>query len=132
MIELLLPYGFDTLEYSWVKATIGICMLADYFVAKKHQHCFTSLTSLSFTNHLPNAPNFTSSASPKNVKLALTSMFFMKQQNKCFTNRYFELPHEVEDKLPIINTDYIKMVCSNGSLISSTELDCIGPPHHAS
>jgi hypothetical protein len=38
MIELLLPCGFDTLEYSWVKATIGIYMLADYFVAKKHQH----------------------------------------------------------------------------------------------
>jgi hypothetical protein len=38
MIELLLPYGFDTLEYSWVKATIGICTLADYYVAKKLQH----------------------------------------------------------------------------------------------
>jgi hypothetical protein len=38
MIELLLPYGFDTLEYSWVKATIGICTLADYSMAKKHQH----------------------------------------------------------------------------------------------
>jgi hypothetical protein len=37
MIELLLPCGFDTLEYSWVKATIGICTLADYSVAKKHQ-----------------------------------------------------------------------------------------------
>jgi hypothetical protein len=37
MIELLLPCGFDTLEYYWVKATIGICMLADYSVAKKHQ-----------------------------------------------------------------------------------------------
>jgi hypothetical protein len=37
MIELLLPYGFDTLEYSWVKATIVICTLADYSVAKKHQ-----------------------------------------------------------------------------------------------
>ncbi len=35
MIELLLPCGFDTLEYSWVKATIGIYMLADYSVAKK-------------------------------------------------------------------------------------------------
>jgi hypothetical protein len=34
MIELLLPCGFDTLEYSWVKATIGIYMLVDYFVAK--------------------------------------------------------------------------------------------------
>jgi hypothetical protein len=30
--------GFDTLEYSWVKATIGICTLADYSVAKKCQH----------------------------------------------------------------------------------------------
>jgi hypothetical protein len=37
MIELLLPYGFDTLEYTWVKATIGIYMLADYSVAKKCQ-----------------------------------------------------------------------------------------------
>jgi hypothetical protein len=34
MIELLLPYGFDNLEYSWVKATIGIYMLADYSVAR--------------------------------------------------------------------------------------------------
>jgi hypothetical protein len=40
MIELLLPYGFNTLEYSWVKATIGICMLADYSVAKKCQQAF--------------------------------------------------------------------------------------------
>jgi hypothetical protein len=43
MIELLLPYGFDTLEYSWVKTTIGICTLADYSVTKKGQqalwHC---------------------------------------------------------------------------------------------
>jgi hypothetical protein len=37
MIGLLLPYGFDTLEYSWSKATIGICTLADYSVAKKCQ-----------------------------------------------------------------------------------------------
>jgi hypothetical protein len=40
MIELLLPYGFDTPEYSWVNATIGICMLANYSVAKKHQQAF--------------------------------------------------------------------------------------------
>jgi hypothetical protein len=40
MIELLLPCGFDTLEYSWVNATIGICMLADYSVAKKCQQAF--------------------------------------------------------------------------------------------
>jgi hypothetical protein len=38
MIELLLPCGFDTLEYSWVKATIGICMLTDYSMAKKHNN----------------------------------------------------------------------------------------------
>jgi hypothetical protein len=38
MIELLLPFGFDTLKYSWVNATIGICALADFSVAKKHQH----------------------------------------------------------------------------------------------
>jgi hypothetical protein len=37
MIELLLPCGFDTLKYSWVKATIEIYTLADYFVAKKRQ-----------------------------------------------------------------------------------------------
>jgi hypothetical protein len=37
MIELLLTCGFNTLEYSWVKATLGICMLADYYVAKKRQ-----------------------------------------------------------------------------------------------
>jgi hypothetical protein len=37
MIELLLPCGFNTLEYSWVKATISICMLANYSMAKKCQ-----------------------------------------------------------------------------------------------
>jgi hypothetical protein len=40
MIELLLSSEFDTLKYSWVKATIDICTLADYFVAKKHQQAF--------------------------------------------------------------------------------------------
>jgi hypothetical protein len=35
MIVLLLPCGFDTLEYCWVKDTIGICTLVDYTVAKK-------------------------------------------------------------------------------------------------
>jgi hypothetical protein len=40
MIELLLPCGFDTLEYSWVKGTISICTLADYSVAKKYQQAF--------------------------------------------------------------------------------------------
>jgi hypothetical protein len=37
MIELLLPYGFDTLEYSGVKDTIDICILVDCSVAKKCQ-----------------------------------------------------------------------------------------------
>jgi hypothetical protein len=37
MAELLLSCGFDILEYSWVKAIIDICTLADYFVAKKCQ-----------------------------------------------------------------------------------------------
>jgi hypothetical protein len=40
MIELLLPCGFDTLEYYWVKATINIYTLADYSVAKKRQQAF--------------------------------------------------------------------------------------------
>jgi hypothetical protein len=40
MIELLLLYGFDTLEYSWVNATIGIYTLADYSMAKKRQQAF--------------------------------------------------------------------------------------------
>jgi hypothetical protein len=35
MIELLLSCGFDTLEYSWVKASIGIYTLVDYSVAMK-------------------------------------------------------------------------------------------------
>jgi hypothetical protein len=55
MIELLLHYGFDTLDYSWVKAKIGMCTLADYSVAKKHQcictdpvlTCFNNLKGLS-------------------------------------------------------------------------------------
>jgi hypothetical protein len=40
MIELLLPCGFDALEYSWVKATIGICMLVDYSMAKTCEQAF--------------------------------------------------------------------------------------------
>jgi hypothetical protein len=43
MIELLLPCGFDTLEYSWMKVTIGICTLVDYSVAKKRQHRLSRL-----------------------------------------------------------------------------------------
>jgi hypothetical protein len=37
MIELLLPCGFNSLEYSWLKVTIGIRTLAQYYVAKKCQ-----------------------------------------------------------------------------------------------
>jgi hypothetical protein len=40
MIELLLPCGFNTLECSWVKATIGIYTHEDYSVAKKRQQAF--------------------------------------------------------------------------------------------
>jgi hypothetical protein len=40
MIELLLPCGFDTQEYSWVRAIIGIFELVDYSVAKKRQQAF--------------------------------------------------------------------------------------------
>jgi hypothetical protein len=43
MIKVLHPYGFDTLEYSWVKATIDICTLVDYSVAKKCQQPPSSL-----------------------------------------------------------------------------------------
>jgi hypothetical protein len=45
IIELLLPYEFYTLEYSWLKATIGIFTLADYSVAKKRQQCTTWIGS---------------------------------------------------------------------------------------
>jgi hypothetical protein len=40
MIELLLPCGFDTLEYSRVKATVGIYTVVDYSVAEKRQQAF--------------------------------------------------------------------------------------------
>jgi hypothetical protein len=33
-VQLMIPCGFDALEYSWMKATIGISTLADYSVAK--------------------------------------------------------------------------------------------------
>jgi hypothetical protein len=46
MIELLLPFGFDTLQYSWVKATIGICMLVDYSMSMKCQHAPSAVLSL--------------------------------------------------------------------------------------
>jgi hypothetical protein len=46
MIESLPPCGFDTLEYSWVKATIAICTLVDYSVAKKCQHPYRLMVAL--------------------------------------------------------------------------------------
>jgi hypothetical protein len=51
MIELLLPCGFDTLEYSWVKATIGICTLADYSVVNKRQQSLKIMAKLSSTHY---------------------------------------------------------------------------------
>jgi hypothetical protein len=56
MIELLLPYGFDTLEYSWVKATIGIRTLADYSMAKKHQQ-WVDLLSPIVLSHRTSLPS---------------------------------------------------------------------------
>jgi hypothetical protein len=56
MIELLLHCGFDTLEYSWVKGTIGICTLADYSVAKKHQHGCNSSSSAGTKDPEPPIP----------------------------------------------------------------------------
>jgi hypothetical protein len=46
MIELLLPYGFNTLEYSWEIATIGICTHVNYYVAKKFQHQDVQITCI--------------------------------------------------------------------------------------
>jgi hypothetical protein len=46
MIELLLPCGFDTLEYSKVKAIIGIYTLVDYSMAKKCQHLLLQLLTI--------------------------------------------------------------------------------------
>jgi hypothetical protein len=46
MLGLWLPYGFDSLEYSWLKVTIGICTLADYFVGKKRQQPFNTISLL--------------------------------------------------------------------------------------
>jgi hypothetical protein len=44
MVELLLSYGFDTLQYSWVKATIDICMLADILWIKNTNKLFGAIT----------------------------------------------------------------------------------------
>jgi hypothetical protein len=38
--NILLPYGFNTLEYSWVKTTIAIYMLEEYSVANECQQAF--------------------------------------------------------------------------------------------
>jgi hypothetical protein len=53
MIELLLSCVFDTLEYSWLKATIGICTLADYSVAMKRQQLHLQLNILSYVWDVP-------------------------------------------------------------------------------
>jgi hypothetical protein len=56
MIGLLLHCGFDTLEYSWVKATIGIYMLADYSVAnKRQQHTLEVVSPRSQSRRTPEA-----------------------------------------------------------------------------
>jgi hypothetical protein len=60
MIELLLPCGFDTLEYYCVKGTIGICMLIDYFMAKKCQQLSCSM--LDFLNEASSLDNSLSMA----------------------------------------------------------------------
>jgi hypothetical protein len=49
IVELLPPCGFDTLEYSYVKATIDICMLIDYSM--------TNEMSVSFLPPLPGIAN---------------------------------------------------------------------------
>jgi hypothetical protein len=103
---------------------LGYILITDMFgTVSIHQ------LQLSFANHLPNTPNFASSASPKKCKVSPNFNIFMKQQNRCFTNRYFELPRKVEVKLPAIATGYIKMVCSIFSLTLHTVTHA--PPHPA-
>jgi hypothetical protein len=100
---------------------LGYILITDMFgTTSIHQ------LQLSFANHLPNTPNFASSASPKKCKVSPNFNIFMKQQNRCFTNRYFELPRKVEVKLPAIVTGYIKMVCSIFSLTLHT-VTCAPP-----
>jgi hypothetical protein len=62
MIELLLPSRFDTLEYSWVKATIGIYTLVDYYVAKKHQQARRWPSTWPFIALKPPTPEMTPGA----------------------------------------------------------------------
>jgi hypothetical protein len=52
MIESLLSSGFNTLEYYWVKATIGICTFVDYSVAKKHPHTFNTCSWVPIPRYL--------------------------------------------------------------------------------
>jgi hypothetical protein len=49
---------------------------------------------LSFKNCLPNTSSFSSSTSKKG-EVVPNFTIFMKQQNRCFTNRHFELRREV-------------------------------------
>jgi hypothetical protein len=71
MIELLLPCGFDTLEYSWVKATIDICMLVDYSVAKKHQQVPQIKCMADSASSIDNAPNTSSATKSRTLNLIL-------------------------------------------------------------
>jgi hypothetical protein len=61
MIELLLPCGFNTLEYSWMKATIGIFTLVDYSMAKKCQQNYKAHGDLSWFRPLLRGNSPTSS-----------------------------------------------------------------------
>jgi hypothetical protein len=64
-------------------------------------------TQLSFSNGLPNILNFSSSTSKK-VKLPPTSLFSWSSKIGTFTNSNFELPREVENKLPAYAIHYIE------------------------
>jgi hypothetical protein len=64
MIELLFPCGFNTLEYSWVRATIAICTLADYSMAKKCQQ-------------FPQHPLFSASSSLKTSAIHFKDLDFI-------------------------------------------------------
>jgi hypothetical protein len=53
--------------------------------------------------------------SPKKCEVGPNFDVFMKQQNRCFTNSFFELSRESEGKFPTVATAYIK----NGSFYCS-------------
>jgi hypothetical protein len=68
---------------------------------------FSSASQITYQTPLTSPTQF-----QKKSEVGPNFNIFMKQQNRCFTNRYFELPHEVESKLPTITTGYIKMIRS--------------------